>query len=158
LKFEPKITTDEEGNKKEVESDWSKKQNEQLIEVLDKFDFSSKVKQALKAAEFFNIALAMPVYREDNPEDQQCSIDILLPDEYVPVTEKDFLILKKINISRLDEEKNIYWLVFTADENYVMDSLGNESAIEGRKKDDMENVYGVIPIAILRKKIGSDFW
>lgn len=168
LVFEKESVIDEDGNKKEVESELSKKQNELLQEMLNKFDYANKVKEALRRSEFFNICLAMPTYREDTTEELKYSIDLLLPDEYVPVTGRDFLALEKIAIERLDEEKQIYYLVFTKDENYVMDVNGeglytNKKEIEGRKKEDFENVYkdngqGVIPIAILRKNIGGDFW
>lgn len=158
LKFDDEEQVQEDGTIKKLESQKSKDQNSLLMDVLDKFDFSNKVKAALKVSEFFNIALVMPVYREDSPERLQYSLDVLLPDEYVPITGKDFLVLEKIMINRLNDEKNMYWLVFTDEENYIVDSLGNKKVIEGRKEDDFENVYGIIPISILRKNIGGDFY
>jgi hypothetical protein len=164
LEFESEKTTAEDGTEIEVEGEYSKQQNELLERVLVMCDYNLRVKEALKASEFFNIVLSLPVWNEDNIGNE-LRIDNLLPDDYVPVTKKDYLVLDKISISRVDEKHSYYWLVFTEEENYIIDNMGNEKDIvKEESSNNGVNPYktaegkGIIPIAILRKNIGSDFY
>lgn len=157
LKFDPIEEKDSNGNIIKTESELSKEQNKLLTEMLDKFRFSYRAKHAIRVAQFFNIALAFPLIRKNGNSEPEYSIDILLPDEYVPLSGADYLRLDKISVLRINAKKEFYWLVFTEQENYLVDSIGIKKQIEGRNEDDFENVYKTIPIAILRKEIGGDF-
>jgi hypothetical protein len=142
---EPKITLGED-----------EKENEKLAEILTSVDFVSKVKRAVKRASFFNTLIAMPVMR-----DGEFEIDVIDPQYFIVVPKANYYKIDKIAIQRTDEDNNVYWLIFSEDENYIISGNDNREniPIDEEKDNEGKNSYGIIPVAVCRiKENGCDFY
>lgn len=56
-------------------------------------------------------------------------------------------------IDGIEQNILVYW---SETEHYYVDSLGNKLPVPENR--DMVNPYGVLPVAVLRRKLGNDFW
>jgi hypothetical protein len=141
---EPKITLGED-----------KAQNERLKEILSGCDFFSKVKRAIKRALFFNTNVTMPVMR-----DEKLEIDVIDPQYFIVAAKSNYYLIDKIAIQRTDEDNNVYWLLFTEDENYIIRGENTENVpVDEETDNEGRNPYSIIPVAVCRiKENGCDFY
>lgn len=127
--------------------------DETFEEVLEDCKFHQAVKECYEAAQFFNVAFAMPVY---DKEKNKLRIDVILPNDVV-VHERDldYLDFDAIAI-RYSINKEINYFVWTEQEHFMRDGEKNK-ALEDNP--GMKNPFApVIPVSTLRIKKGWDFY
>lgn len=134
----------------EIKEDGEVVLSEDFETMLETSNFIAKLVESFRQAIFFNTIIVEPVWRDDHVE-----IDIISGANCAVETGIDYLKIKEIAISRVDESKNIIVSYWTKDEHYI--TKGSERiAPEGN--NDMLNPYGVLPFSILRIEEGLDFW
>jgi len=137
-------------NEPKIKLGEDEKINDRLIEIMSEVDFFPKIKRAIKRALLFNVTAFFPVLRDDKVE-----IDILDPQFFIVVPKKNYLLIDQIAIQRTDENDEVYWLVFTEDDNYLIRGENTESIEDN---DSQINPYNSIPVSICRIKDGIDFY
>lgn len=128
-------------------------QDEELDAFLYKINFWETMKEIYKRSKYFNTIMLLPVYDDETKE---MRVDILQGDMCAVVPQKDYLKIEKLIIARLDENQEIYYVVWTETEHYQMDVHGQKKAIEGN--GGMVNPFNKMVVPIYRDRIGWDFW
>lgn len=125
--------------------------DDKLSNALLKTKFLPKCKEALKKALFVNTVVSQVVKRDT------IEIDNLMPDEITVVTDLDYLKAKSIAVTRFDPvAKELYQAVWSEEEHYLLDALGNRKPVEGNSA--MINPFGVLPFSKLSITDGIDFY
>lgn len=127
-------------------------ENDLLESIITGCSYNRSVRDVFRKATYFNIAFAMPVFTGTGMR-----IDVITPENVVVKTKKDYLQLKEIAIKRCDENKQIYYEVWTESEYYIIQS-GSNAKLPVGNNDSIINPFGKIPISILRMKEGIDFY
>ena len=124
--------------------------SEDFEEMLRESNFIAKLVESFRRSIFFNTVIAEPVWRGDHVE-----IDLITGANCAVETGLDYLKIKEIAISRVNENKDVIVSYWNEEEHYT--TKGSERiAPEGNEK--MINPYGVLPFSILRIEEGLDFW
>jgi len=135
--------------------------SDELNNAIKKTKYNSKVLEALRKALFVNTVIVNPLKRGN-----KIDIDILMPDVFSAITTEDYLTLNAVVLQRENAlTKEIYGLYWSAEENYIMDALGNrKDIVKGEKSNNGVNPFyakykeNAIPVSVLRLNDGDDFY
>lgn len=113
-----------------------------------------------KLSKLFNTVLIQPIWRED--EEGYIDFQIHTPawccietrdDDYTQLKTFWYPIWKSLKPGKPQEQALVFW---SDTEHYLIDANGNR--INGMDNQTGENPYGVLPVAVLRRKLSNDFW
>jgi hypothetical protein len=128
-------------------------------EILEESNIYQKEIEWERQSKAFNTVLVQPYFVENGqyvdfkihtPALTVVEVD---PDDYSRIISFCFPVYKKLKPDKDEERVMIYW---SATEHFYIDSLGNKMAVVGN--EGMVNPYGILPVAVLRRKLGNDFW
>jgi len=142
--------TDDKGNEKE---DWT-----EYYEQILPDNINSKNKTAHRFAKLFNTSLTQVTF---DKEKGKVNLQIEPSCNYKIKTE-DYDYLKAVKIGYQKEftnpkgEKEVYLVVWTDTEHYMVDSKGKKTPIGDN--EDKKNPFGILPFPILRLNEDDNFW
>lgn len=114
-----------------------------------------------KLSKLFNTVLVQPIWRQDK-EDGHIDFMIHTPawccvetkdDDYTQPESFWYPIWKSPGEDKPQEQVLVYW---SETEHYTIDANGKRS--NGPDNAKGQNPYGVLPVAVLRRKLSNDFW
>jgi hypothetical protein len=114
-----------------------------------------------KLSKAFNTVLVQPVWKEVDGKGYidytihtpaWCCVETL-ENDYTQPESFWYPIWRTVDGSLQPEQVLVYW---DEDEHYLIDSNGKR--INGENNANGKNPYGVLPVAVLRRKLSNDFW
>ena len=121
--------------------------------LLEQIKFNSKVKEALRAARFFNICMIQPVW---DMTAGKLRLDVILPNDVsVKTKPEDYLKLDGITIRKCVGDV-IRYSVWTETEHYYIE--GETKYNPANNNNGVNPFAPVIPVSTLRLREGVDFY
>lgn len=126
-------------------------------EILEESNIYQREIEWERLSKLFNTVLVQPIWNETyldfqihTPAFTVVETDI---NDYTKPVAFYFPAYRRLKEGKDEELVLIYW---SAKEHFYMDTKGNKHPVGNNTS--MVNPYGILPIAVLRRKLGNDFW
>jgi hypothetical protein len=117
-----------------------------------------------KLSKAFNTVLVQPIWRQDATKEGGGCIDFMIhtpawccvetqDDNYARPKSFWYPIWKSLGEGKPQEQVLVFW---NETEHFTIDATGGR--INGKDNTQGQNPYGVLPVAVLRRKLSNDFW
>lgn len=133
-------------------------------ELLQSSTIEQRQSEWEKLAKLFNTVLVQPVWHEDKSKSEGGYIDFMIhtpawccvetkDDDYTKAKSFWYPIWRSPGENKPQEQVLIFW---SETEHYLIAANGNR--VNGVGNLQGKNPYGVLPVAVLRRKLSNDFW
>lgn len=132
-----------------------------LPEVLNQLKFFEFVEDAVYKGDFFNTTHTL-VYIAMENDKKVLYLENITPGQISVTSKGNYLKPYAIKIARAGISED-YYLIIKSDQYIYQDAIGNPRAKAKLEEDgiynpDQSNPYGIIPVAIYRKSIGTTYF